>query len=181
MKTDELRHELDVLAGREPAVDEAWDAVNARVRRRRTRTGVGVLAVSILVIGGAVVAVHDPSNPAHVTVRNPPVEPSGNVVDFAWTRVAADFDVARVVTADGKTFAVGAANGKPVIAEIEGGRVVTRVDPTADDDLAVRAGVVNDLVAVPGALVAVGESANTPSGAEHADAWRSTDRGHSWH
>jgi hypothetical protein len=181
MRTDNLRDELDSIAGREPDVDDAWQAVKTRVRRRRARTGAGVLAVSVLVIGGAVVAAQRSSNPAHVTVRNPPVEPGGKLADFEWTRAAAAFDVVRVVAADGKTFAVGSANGKPLIAEIEDGRVVTSADPTANYELPVRAGAVNDLVAAPGALVAVGASTSAASGAEIPDAWRSTDGGRSWH
>src|SRR5689334_1040695 len=102
MRTDELRRELDTLAGSEPAVDEAWAAVNARVRRGRALTSIGVLTVSLLVIGGVAVARHNSSNPAQVIVRNPPVEPVGNVADFTWTRLGAPFQVERVAAVNGQ-------------------------------------------------------------------------------
>ena len=182
MRTDHLRNELDAIAGNEPAVDDAWQAVKARVRRRRRVTGVGVLAVSVLVIGGAVVAAQHVVEPR---ARDRP-ESAGRT-GGQGCRIPRGHATRRslrcrgVVTADGKTFAVGASDGKPLIAEIEDGRVVTSVDPTADYEPPVHAGAVNDLVAVPAVLVAVGESANGPDGAAHADAWRSTDGGHSWH
>jgi hypothetical protein len=180
MKTDELRHELDALAGDPPPVDDALRTVTVRVRRRRAGLGAGAVALC-LAAAVALAISHDAGHPSQITVQNPPTGPAVDIAGLSWVRAAAPWDVRRIVTANGETFAVGADRGKPAIAEIGANGLGPSVDPTAGYDLPIRSGAVNDLVGIPGALVAVGESANAPNGAEHADAWRSTDGGHSWH
>jgi len=172
MKADELRRALDDLAGDVPEVDRALGAVTRKARRDRLRNrGVAVTLVAC-VIAIAAFGVSRRSNPEHVTVRNPPTPPIGNVSGLTWTRVAAPKSgILRVVTANGSTYALGDDNAGAWIAQLAAGkaRIVFEV--------ARRGGFVeiNDLVRIRGALVAVG---TTGGGAR---AWRSADNGETWH
>jgi hypothetical protein len=182
MRTDELRRALDDLTGDPPIVDDAFRVVTRRVRTRQVRVRAGIAAACAVVIAGATAsAVQLRSTGHHVIVVHPSHGTPTDVADLSWTRVATPpMTINRIVTAGGHTFAVGSTRrGAAAIAEIDAnGIMTTTVDPTAGYDLPVRSGTVNDLAGIPGALIAVGQSAG--AGAPLADAWRSTDGGHTW-
>ena len=180
MRTDELRGALGDLAGEPPIVDDAYAAVKRRVRRERRRVRVGAFAIAAFLIAatGLGVRIHSTSG-RHVTVANPttPAPESVGVADLTWTRVGAPFNVERVATANGRTFAVGSSwDGAARIGVLNTDGTWTSVDPAAGYAWS---GSVNDLVGIPGALVAVGSSGG-PQGGAHQDAWRSTDGGRTW-
>jgi hypothetical protein len=124
-----------------------------------------------------------------------PTPPAGNVADFTWKRVPLprDMTINRIVTAEGKTFAVGSTpDQRPAIGMLDAdGKVTVIVNPAIDlaenSLLPPRYGSINDLVEFKGALIAVGhvdtEQTDRP-GARHAlpyaAAFRSTDGGRVW-
>ena len=181
MRADDLRAALDDLAGADPPIDAALQRVTTRARNARMRTRVGIAALSSLIAAGVVVgAAQVRTTDRHVSVVAPPR--SGSVENLTWTRVAAPgMTINRVVTADGRTFAVGSsADGRAAIAELAPDGSLSSIDPTAGYDRPRLSGTVNDLVAIPGALVAVGRSAAAKDALGIADAWRSTDGGRTW-
>ena len=92
----------------------------------------------------------------------------------------APFSVNRVASGNGQTFALGdAADGSAEIGEVDANGVSAGVNPTAGYVQRPASGTVNDLVGIPGALIAVGRSAG--ANGFYPDAWRSTDGGHTWH
>jgi hypothetical protein len=133
-----------------------------------------VLAAAVVVVAvsaGAVVAFRSPSTAPAGRSRGPQSS-TGHVADLAWNRVAApSMLIHRIVSANGHTYALGTTNAGAVVDELSadgGGRTVFR--ETDDNPFT----SVNDLIGVPGGLVAVG------SDALGAAAWRSTANGSTW-
>ena len=168
MKTDELRRALDDLAGDPPIVDDAFRVVQRRVRTRQLRVRAGIVAACAVVIAGATAgAVQLRTGNHHAIIVHPSQTAPTDVADLTWTRVASPaMTINRVVAAGGHTFAVGSTrSGAAAIAEIDANGITSTVDPTASSDQPIRSGTVNDLVEIPGALIAVGQSAG--AGAPH--------------
>ncbi len=184
MKPDELTRALDDLAGADPSIADALTSVTGRARRDRLRNRATALGVVVCILALAAFGVNRYSHSSSkVFVRNPPPAVDlGNVADFTWSRVAApDMTISRIVTAGGRTFAVGSSpDRRASIAELQNDGSITNVDPTAAYDVPRPSGRVNDLIAMPGALIAVGQSARDTDATSVPEVWRSTDRGQTW-
>ena len=160
MRTDELRHELERLAGSEPEIVDALRDVRMRVQRRRLVRRVGAVALAVgLIAGAAIITTRGSSSPDRVVVRNP-APTAGDVADFGWTRVPAPpMRIRRVVTAKGHTYAVGSDDTGGTIHELLPDR------QTGDSPQLGSGGAAtfNDLTVLNGELVAVGRAGSTPA------------------
>ena len=116
----------------------------------------------------------------HVIVVHPSQTAPTDVADLTWTRVASPaMTINRVVAAGGHTFALGTThNGTVAIGEIGADGLTSIVYPAMDRTGHPATGAVTDLVGVPGALIAVGQT--TGAGPSQAGGWRSTDGGRTW-
>lgn len=140
--------------------------------RTRSVRWIALAAAVVVVIVGIGVAVAPSRRSSNAPAGGSHGSTTGSVADLAWTRLPApSLLIHRVVSANGHTYALGVDERGAVVEELSADgrpRVVLRA--VHDQGFT----QVNDLVGVPGALVAVGTADGGPA------AWRSTDNGSSW-
>jgi hypothetical protein len=144
----------------------------ATLKRTRSVRWIALAAAVVVVAVGVGVAVAPSGRPSTTPVGGSHGSSTGSVADLAWTRVAAPpLLIHRIVSANGRTYALGADDQGAVVEELSSdGRARTVFRAVHDQGFA----GVNDLIGVPDGLIAVGTADGGPA------AWRSTDNGSSW-
>jgi hypothetical protein len=140
--------------------------------QKRSARWMALAAAVVVVVVAIGVAVAPSRRSSNAPADGSHDSTTGSVADLAWTRVpASSVLIHRVVSANGRTYAVGADEHGAVIEELSADGQARIVLRSANNQGLTQ---VNDLVGVPGALIAVGTADGGPA------AWRSTDDGTSW-
>ena len=181
MKTDELRHALTDLSGDDPDVDDAFRGVTGRARTQRNHFRIGLVAACVVAIVGS-----DRRGNAAAIERAPAHRPEPGAGNGERRRLHLEprpRAVQRQPRRERKRPNVRARRCRRMDRP-RSEKSTRTVSPRASIRLRTTSsvhasGTVNDLVGIPGALIAVGRSAGADG--FYPDAWRSTDGGHTWH